>query len=722
MSKIIYNEGRVVGYSAYEVYVKQSLSIDPDTPPASEREWLASSLSMGSSMLLKVSADNISGPHKIDIPFPTNTKLVAANTIIGNWFNGEGHTTSNSPWCDRVTSYGNLLSNISNNCPPTGVNNNPSDLTMNGPASDLSQEDKNKLKNYIKIIDGIIIQPGNWVEQDNSIKPPEKGFKPDLSKKPVLRLLVSDKISTTFYLLLTGFTLNAVVAGETGLDLANETVSPENGDFLGPALFPWSNKVVFSQPGILLHYLSDFIGSGSQNVIIEHDTNPDNPPTKITVKNDIDRGSKTEITSSPKKSSNSNRLPDGYAGQNVYVGQSAEVGPDVTKIGVKNIITPVNDTGKQNSTNKQYNNFIDVRQQEDGGKTDIHYDITNLIAAGNAIDITYDKDTGKATITNLFPNYTSDANYITITPGNHYTLRLFNGWYTIAGQVINNTRNPNNLRSGHLDNLRVRISPAINSNTGELISCAFDITSRNTQNYTSISDSYSSNYAKLNNKNLEHRLKNEDLIHNLNLNHAATWYTPKESDGWTVDSIKMNYTNGLIGVLRFKNNITISGKSINLNSLFKNAASDDNTYKFLSTTTGGSGVLNNFILKGFKPSTDEKFSNADYERRSYCGASWNIYMSPLIVTDGIISEARKANSKFYNDYLSGSSPLVESGDVLIIASRIADGWNRQFYEFPYYRQSTSTIMPDGHVTGNYSDGETLGCGDGNFQVFGLLYK
>ena len=30
----IYNEGRVVGYSAYELYVKHSLSEDPNTPPA----------------------------------------------------------------------------------------------------------------------------------------------------------------------------------------------------------------------------------------------------------------------------------------------------------------------------------------------------------------------------------------------------------------------------------------------------------------------------------------------------------------------------------------------------------------------------------------------------------------------------------------------------------------------------------------------------------------
>ena len=54
MPKQIWNEGRVVGYSAYEIYVKQHLLEDPSSPPASEREWLASSLAMGSSMLVKI--------------------------------------------------------------------------------------------------------------------------------------------------------------------------------------------------------------------------------------------------------------------------------------------------------------------------------------------------------------------------------------------------------------------------------------------------------------------------------------------------------------------------------------------------------------------------------------------------------------------------------------------------------------------------------------------
>ena len=54
MPRQIWNEGRVQGYSAYEIYLKQALSDDPDLQPATEREWLASSIACGSSMVVKI--------------------------------------------------------------------------------------------------------------------------------------------------------------------------------------------------------------------------------------------------------------------------------------------------------------------------------------------------------------------------------------------------------------------------------------------------------------------------------------------------------------------------------------------------------------------------------------------------------------------------------------------------------------------------------------------
>lgn len=51
MPKTIYNMGRVSGLSSYEIYVKQHDSVAPNEDPATEREWLASMMGMGSSMI-----------------------------------------------------------------------------------------------------------------------------------------------------------------------------------------------------------------------------------------------------------------------------------------------------------------------------------------------------------------------------------------------------------------------------------------------------------------------------------------------------------------------------------------------------------------------------------------------------------------------------------------------------------------------------------------------
>ena len=72
----IYNEGRIQGLSSYEIYAKLHQSVDPNNPPASEREWLASSLAMGASMLLKIEADTNHEDNENwtkDIQFPDNT-------------------------------------------------------------------------------------------------------------------------------------------------------------------------------------------------------------------------------------------------------------------------------------------------------------------------------------------------------------------------------------------------------------------------------------------------------------------------------------------------------------------------------------------------------------------------------------------------------------------------------------------------------------------------
>lgn len=91
MPKEIYNEGRVQGMSAYEVYVREHLSEDPETNPATEREWLSASIASGSSLLLKFTVSQESRNRKdnedwmYQIELPEGTRLGAANTVIASF-------------------------------------------------------------------------------------------------------------------------------------------------------------------------------------------------------------------------------------------------------------------------------------------------------------------------------------------------------------------------------------------------------------------------------------------------------------------------------------------------------------------------------------------------------------------------------------------------------------------------------------------------------------
>ena len=246
MPREIWNEGRVVGLSAYEIYIKEFLETNPGSQPASEREWLASSLALGASMLVKVPADTggvARSDYDIEIPFPADSRLCAANTIIGSFFHGDAVVGSDGYWATKVTDYGELISNTSSSSP----NNLSVDPVVPKRASLVwTSTEKAALSNYLKIVDGIIIQPGTWANA--SSQPPQKDLTPDMSKAPTLRLHISESIDEPFWLLLTGFSIRTVVVGESGVDGSVGTDSPEDGDFLGPQCFPWANKVIFSIP------------------------------------------------------------------------------------------------------------------------------------------------------------------------------------------------------------------------------------------------------------------------------------------------------------------------------------------------------------------------------------------------------------------------------------------------------------------------------------------
>lgn len=292
MSVILYNEGRVVGYSAYELYVKQQQSIDPDTPPASERQWLASTIAMGSSMLLRINADtnHESGEEwMLEIPFPheanKTTILCAANTIIASFFKGDAAYLDDSSgvggWAQRITDYGDLISNTSQSSPNGQVG--PTGTVPNQTLDKWSQKEKNELSQYLKIVDGIVIQPGTWSDGQN--QPPQKDFKPDLGSYPRLRILFKGPIETQFQILLTGFTIRTVVKGVTGLDGSTSTSNPQDGDFLGPGQFPWAAKVMFSIPSSYISYFASNVykrelPSGSESLTVDDTSVIDMKTTK----------------------------------------------------------------------------------------------------------------------------------------------------------------------------------------------------------------------------------------------------------------------------------------------------------------------------------------------------------------------------------------------------------------------------------------------------------
>lgn len=240
MPRQIWNEGRVQGYSAYEIYLKQAISDNPDLQPATEREWLASSIACGSSMVVKIpKTSNDSG--YLDIALPENSKLCAANVIFANLFIGDCEYDVNSYFAKRVINYGFCISNTLNFHPDvngTQIPTTDDDISLE---SVLSYS-----KAYNKIVDGVVIQPGKWKETGD-----EAGqymdLSPDMSKSPFIRIFYSGKIESSVQIMLTGFTIRSVISGVCGIDGSYNATSPQDGTFLGPSQFPWAAKIIFSQ-------------------------------------------------------------------------------------------------------------------------------------------------------------------------------------------------------------------------------------------------------------------------------------------------------------------------------------------------------------------------------------------------------------------------------------------------------------------------------------------
>lgn len=221
----IWNEGRVVGLSAYELYVRHILSEFPDEPIMSEKEWLASTLGDGMSLVLKLDSGTSKGIHEFTLP-SGSTLCAATGAITASLFNGIAETNTDG-WATKIQSYGPLLTDA--------VGSKESD-------SNLDEWDRNNLhtiRDFLKIVDGVVFH--------NNTKNSTTSFEPDTHNLPVLRLRLSATLTEDVFILLTGFMNKHIVKGLYEVD--SDTLAspkPENGDFLGPEVYPWGTKVIFS--------------------------------------------------------------------------------------------------------------------------------------------------------------------------------------------------------------------------------------------------------------------------------------------------------------------------------------------------------------------------------------------------------------------------------------------------------------------------------------------
>ena len=107
--KQIFNEGRVVGLTPYEIYIRQLHLLDPTVTPMSEREWLTYTLSNNTSMILSIKAGLIPGCH--DYILPQNSSLIGCSVIYASHFYGKVSTGTDGHWATSVIDYGQLIEN-----------------------------------------------------------------------------------------------------------------------------------------------------------------------------------------------------------------------------------------------------------------------------------------------------------------------------------------------------------------------------------------------------------------------------------------------------------------------------------------------------------------------------------------------------------------------------------------------------------------------------------
>lgn len=247
MPQEIYNEGRVVGLSAWELFAKQALGngVPPEDIP-DEHEWLASMIGSGASMILRIPANTTAGMHEYELPIDSN--LSAAGVIVASPFIGDCQWDS-STWATKVISYGAMIKNTS------GSGNYPTSSNVPYSNSYPASEYANCVSEFVKITDGIVYtKNANWVDTLDGV--PYKDINPNFNESStVVRLYINTDIKYEVKILLTGFQNKRILQGLSGYatGTAGGSCDTDNnnwpdGGMLGPEIIPWSSKIIFTVP------------------------------------------------------------------------------------------------------------------------------------------------------------------------------------------------------------------------------------------------------------------------------------------------------------------------------------------------------------------------------------------------------------------------------------------------------------------------------------------
>lgn len=643
MPRILYNEGRVVGYSAYEEYVRQALQQDPDSTPATEKEWLASTISIGSSMLLHIQPDAENSLTR-DFKLPETSRLFAANTIIGSFFEGVGHNSADSPWCDYVESYGNLITNTSASHPTTDATTYPSTED----SDEYKQRVDNQIKQYLKIKDGVVIKEGTWETSTKTL--PAEVLTSTNNNPPIVRLSFESKIDTDFYILLSGFTDKAVIKGVTNIENQTETQSPQNGDFLGPAVFPWANKIIFTL-------------SSRQDEIIKSNTLRD---IKAGIGIDIDKNDDGSITinnSAPNWSSakytriqDANTNTHGYFYTYVFNNWKS---PFHELINTNEVTSkPIFSNFKKNTHTIPLN--LNTAYSQDGELIGFSIMLANNFEFSPVVDIfqttvngeTSDYIDDPITIVNVGGKLMNRM-LVNLSPASPNTNKYGIGMHFLHSDYIYSQTD----RGGkpHTDSLNNRYYP--------YQSVLFAIKFKNSLDYDT--------------EETKEAIRIHDILAYYASSGSNQWIETKE-DGTTVD-IYGNPTS----IKQQKYAFSSDFSSSNIINIKAGNVTNDVWGKVQKT---GNKITNNDPANvgsplGYIKTTVEAYSGKNY------GCSFSISYGAMIVTEKMIASARlsvnqneKENDFYHRIICAGSNKeILAPGDILIVAYSINDGYNDQLY-------------------------------------------